>query len=78
MESTEHDEVVEICFASIGPMLNVMDLDPAGGPASGVLTMPTVTLMDHSSKPTRNRSTVPAYTDHHRPVSDHGFEHTVT
>ena len=78
MESAEQDEVIEICFASIGPMLNVMDLEPSGSPASRVPTMPTVTLMDQSSKPTGSRSTVSTDTDHNRSVSDHGFERTVT
>jgi hypothetical protein len=46
MMSAEEDEVVEVGGPAVGPMLDVVGLEPAGVPTSGEPADPTISVFE--------------------------------
>ena len=44
MKPAEQNQVVQVGGPTVGPVLNVVDLDPSGVPTSGELAGPPVTM----------------------------------
>jgi hypothetical protein len=49
VKSTQQDQIVEICCSTVGPVLDVMNLNPLCGATSGVLTPTTVPMDDETT-----------------------------
>ncbi|MCZ6456679.1 MAG: hypothetical protein O6650_05455, partial [Actinobacteria bacterium] len=62
MKPAEQNQVVQIGGPTVGPVLNVVDLDPSGVGTSDPLAVSTVTMGYQSSQPAGNRPTVPSHT----------------
>jgi hypothetical protein len=49
VKSTQQDQIVEICCSTVGPVLDVMNLNPLRCATSGVLTPATVPMDDETT-----------------------------
>ncbi len=78
MKPAEQNQVVQVGGTTVGPMLNVVDLDPCSVPTSGELAVSAVTMGYQSSQPAGDGPGVPSDSDHDTAVGDHRFDNTIT
>ncbi len=78
VKTAEEDQIVQVGAASLGPVLDVVDLQPACVLTPGKLASPVIAVVDESSQPAEDGSAVSSDTDHNTAVGDNSFENTVT
>lgn len=78
MEPAEQNQIVQIGGPTLGPVLDVVDLEPACVPTPDPLASPPVAVVDESSQPAGDGPAVSSHTDDDTAVGDDGFENTVT
>ncbi len=77
MKTAEENQIVQICAATLGPVLDVVDLDPSGVPTSGKPAGPPVTVTDETTQPAGDRPGVTSHPDHDVVVVDDRFDNSV-
>ena len=78
MKPAEQNQVVQVGGPTVGPVSNVVDLDPSSVGTSDPLAVSAVTMGYQSSQPAGDGPAVFSDTDHNTAVGDNSFENTVT
>jgi hypothetical protein len=77
MMPTQQDEIVEVGGTTIGPVLDVMNLQPSRVAAAGELASATVPVIDNASQPSGDDPGVSANSHDGLPIMNDGLENTL-